>query len=655
MAKNQITDLLARLCGEPDELLAQVMAHRVRALQRKLGVPLLPTEFLNVHVTPQLAKANTIAAVMPLLQRHQYRIQWNHARYLNAPYPPWEWNIFKDAAPALYAAGMYWMSSVTAPDGERLCTWRDLHLCAPRNTLPWAAPPWWKPLAEALMADSSDTLPWAAPPWWKTLSKALTLDSSGKGVLRYPMRQPPGTPPSAMVQLPGGAKKYIHRPDDFVCLFDLATIHDAAIPPHVGRLCTAESEPGRLVATECWLEHWIPVPEEADPVADGAYCRCDGHCQHEIREPPLAQRHYNIIPGEGRRHWHDDHTCPRAASAACRATSTCNDAGEHGTSIGGWTEHAAALGAVPGALSTAAISNVPAAECEGQVATRSGGASRKVLRQGLLEYFHPGWTAAVAMDAHRWRMLLQARQEGDERVQWHLLLPEDAARLAELEADPPEPLHLLQNKAVPITSRQARKYYYTLRDEDSWATFLQAWDRLEENLRRDLWAAEATSDGTYEAAAPAQAWTDGSLQDAYNPGGGCAACATRTPRARRDRANPPEAGEQPVQAGPSRQRECAHRETHRLQLKNIDPTLVLASGLVPTYLRVADDDAEARSSDDRPTTYLRLWILQGVAPQSLERDLIRALNLDPRRTPRTAKRMRQMLIERERRLWASRS
>eukprot|EP00741_Cyanophora_paradoxa_P014592 tig00020807_g14072.t1 len=99
----------------------------------------------------------------------------------------------------------------------------------------------------------------------------------------------------------------------------------------------------------------------------------------------------------------------------------------------------------------------------------------------------------------------------------------------------------------------------------------------------------------------------------------------------------------------------AHHETHGPQLKNIDPTIALTSGLVPTYLRVADDDAEARSSDDRPTTYSRLWVLQGVAPQSLERDLIRALDLDPRRAPRTAKRVRQMLIERARRLWASRS
>eukprot|EP00741_Cyanophora_paradoxa_P000964 tig00000449_g932.t1 len=141
MAKNQITDLLARLCGEPDELLSQVMAHRVHALQRKLGVPLLPTEFLNAHVTPQLAKANTIAAVMPLLQRRQYRIQSNHARYVSAPYPPGAgvpWpkpaellreyvlathipkDIFKDAAPTLYAAGMYWMSSVTARDVARV-------------------------------------------------------------------------------------------------------------------------------------------------------------------------------------------------------------------------------------------------------------------------------------------------------------------------------------------------------------------------------------------------------------------------------------------------------------------------------------------------------------------------------------------------------
>eukprot|EP00741_Cyanophora_paradoxa_P010364 tig00020531_g10028.t1 len=512
MAKNQITDLLARLCGEPDELLSQVMAHRVRALQRKLGVPLLPTEFLNAHVTPQLAKANTIAAVMPLLQRRQYRIQSNHARYVTAPYPPGAgvpWpkpaellreyvlathipkEIFRDAAPALYAAGMYWMSSVTARDGERLCTWRDLHLRAPRNTLPWAA-----------------------PPWWNTLAKALTLDASGKGALRHPMRQPPGTPPSAMAQLPGGAKKYIHRPDDFVCYYDLATIHDATIPPHVGRLRTADSEPGRLVATECRLEHWIPVPEEADSVADGAYCRCDGHCQHEIREPPLAQRRYNIIPGEGRRHWHDDHTCPRAEGAACRATSTCDDAGEHGTSIGGWAEHAAALGAVPGAVSMVEYSNVPAAECEGQVATRSGRASRKVRCQGLLEYFHPTRAAAAAaMDAHRWRMLLQARQEGDDRVQWHLLSPEDAAHLAELEADPPEPLHLPQDEAEPISSEQARNYYDELMDGEVWATFFKAWDGLEADLRSDLRAAETESDGTYVADTPAQVWTDGSLQE----------------------------------------------------------------------------------------------------------------------------------------------
>eukprot|EP00741_Cyanophora_paradoxa_P010331 tig00020531_g9997.t1 len=30
MAKNQITDLLVRLCGEPEELLSQVMMHRIR-------------------------------------------------------------------------------------------------------------------------------------------------------------------------------------------------------------------------------------------------------------------------------------------------------------------------------------------------------------------------------------------------------------------------------------------------------------------------------------------------------------------------------------------------------------------------------------------------------------------------------------------------
>eukprot|EP00741_Cyanophora_paradoxa_P021859 tig00021374_g21100.t1 len=570
-------------------------------------------------------------------------------------------------------------------------------------------------------------------------------------------------------------------------------------------------------------------------------------------------------------------------------------------------------------------SNVPAAECEGQVATRSGraSASRKVRCQGLLEYFHPTRAAAAAMDAHRWRMLLQARQEGDDRVQWHLLSPEDAARLAELEADPPEPLHLPQDEAEPISSEQARNYYDELMDGNFWATFFKVWDGLEADLRSDLRAAETDSDGTYVADTPAEVWTDGSLQEgqtnfargafavhwperhlrtgaslhppnvfpdfyarlsgtqeinkaelqavlmadmlspfgavvhidnqnairwctefvldaaqrspreyirhvklkghakgdardphndvadanriadtqlpderlhepvflppefsmpavltignrdgtvrrvegdpkehmdtlhehhthfawaqqplagavlrrgdagadigglyaetavgsrfrgasgasnalfkfraqllcsslpanevrvrdrldlyaAYNPGGRCAACATRTPFARRNRANSSEASEQPVQAGPSRQRAAptaltagpaetythvflcpgphavahraetarelnrflrrVHREAHGSQPKNVDPTLALASGLVPAYLRVADDDAAARRLDDDPTVFPRLWVLQGVAPTSLESDLIRRLDLDPRRAPRTAKR-----------------
>eukprot|EP00741_Cyanophora_paradoxa_P025630 tig00000385_g24734.t1 len=78
------------------------------------------------------------------------------------------------------------------------------------------------------------------------------------------------------------------------------------------------------------------------------------------------------------------------------------------------------------------------------------------------------------------------------------------------------------------------------------------------------------------------------------------------------------------------------------------------AGLVPAYLRVADDDAAARRLDDDPTVFPRLWVLQGAAPTSLESDLIRRLDLDPRRAPRTAKRVRQMLIERARRLWSDR-
>eukprot|EP00741_Cyanophora_paradoxa_P000989 tig00000449_g955.t1 len=255
MAKNQITDLLVRLCGEPEELLSQVMMHRIRDLQRKLGVPLLPTEFLNAPVSRQLARSNAIAAVMPLLQRRLYRIQSNHARFLFTPYPPAAtWpdpaelrrefvltshiprEVFSTAAPALHRARLYWMSDVTARDGERLCTWRDLHLRAPRGTLPWAA-----------------------PAWWKAVAKALTIDGRGSGALRYPMRQPPGTPSSAMVQLPGGARKLIHQPGDFVCYYDLATIHETDAVPEIGRVRSAEAEAGSLVATECRLEHWVPV------------------------------------------------------------------------------------------------------------------------------------------------------------------------------------------------------------------------------------------------------------------------------------------------------------------------------------------------------------------------------------------------------------
>eukprot|EP00741_Cyanophora_paradoxa_P022004 tig00021432_g21241.t1 len=95
------------------------------------------------------------------------------------------------------------------------------------------------------------------------------------------------------------------------------------------------------------------------------------------------------------------------------------------------------------------------------------------------------------------------------------------------------------------------------------------------------------------------------------------------------------------------------RTARRPPPKNVDPTLALASGLVPAYLRVADDDAAARRLDDDPTVFPRLWVLQGVAPTSLESDLIRRLDLDPRRAPRTAKRVRQMLIERARRLWSN--
>eukprot|EP00741_Cyanophora_paradoxa_P004945 tig00000850_g4797.t3 len=68
-AEAQITEAQIRLCAPEGSLLARVVRHRVRALQEKLGVPLLPTEFLNAPVASDLARRNSLAAIMPQMQR----------------------------------------------------------------------------------------------------------------------------------------------------------------------------------------------------------------------------------------------------------------------------------------------------------------------------------------------------------------------------------------------------------------------------------------------------------------------------------------------------------------------------------------------------------------------------------------------------------
>eukprot|EP00741_Cyanophora_paradoxa_P025789 tig00000396_g24886.t1 len=70
-----------RLCAPEGSLLARGVRHRVRALQEKLGVPLLPTEFLNAPISSELARGNSLAAIMPQMQRRKYRLMSNHARY----------------------------------------------------------------------------------------------------------------------------------------------------------------------------------------------------------------------------------------------------------------------------------------------------------------------------------------------------------------------------------------------------------------------------------------------------------------------------------------------------------------------------------------------------------------------------------------------
>eukprot|EP00741_Cyanophora_paradoxa_P008222 tig00000025_g7957.t1 len=101
----------------------------------------------------------------------------------------------------------------------------------------------------------------------------------------------------------------------------------------------------------------------------------------------------------------------------------------------------------------------------------------------------------------------------------------------------------------------------------------------------------------------------------------------------------------------SRTSSCARRGPRTHSAASRSPP---CPDLVPIFLRVADDDAEARSYDGRPYAYPRLWVLQGLAPQSLESALARCLNLAPRYAARAAKRVRQTLLERARRLWSRR-
>eukprot|EP00741_Cyanophora_paradoxa_P012876 tig00020629_g12432.t1 len=280
-AEAQIAEAQIRLCAPEGSLLAQAVRHRVRALQEDLGVPLLPTEFLNAPVSSGLARGNSLAAIMPQMQRRKYRLVSNHARYAafrtmpgTTPWPDPERpdrryvvathipsSIFGVAAPALYKAGAVTMDAVTAADGETVRTWRDLQTQAPK-----------------------DTLQQSEPAWWRELVGALTVD--GKK-LRHPMRRA-GTRASAMASLPGGARKVKWTPGTFVAVFEAEALHDEAALPYVGRVVRGRAPEGSIVAFEYLLEHWVPIPSGADPEADGSEPGL--YCRPRLRKDVLAPR-----------------------------------------------------------------------------------------------------------------------------------------------------------------------------------------------------------------------------------------------------------------------------------------------------------------------------------------------------------------------------
>eukprot|EP00741_Cyanophora_paradoxa_P025280 tig00000361_g24399.t1 len=449
-------------------LLARVVRHRVRALQEKLGVPLLPTEFLNAPVSSDLARRNALAAIMPQMQRRKYRLMSNHARYAAfrtlpgaKPWPDPERldrryvvamhiprAVFSVAAPALYGAGVTTMDAVTAADGETLRTWQDLYMGAPKGTLQKSEPAWWREVANALTVDGKK--------------------------LRHPMRRA-GERASAMASLPSGARKVKWTKGAFVAVFEAEQLHDESAEPHVGRVITFKSATGSILASEYLLEHWVPVPKGADPDAEkeGLYCRqCDGSWAH----------------GKG---W--------------------------------WEEEDTLL-----ALEGEPTEETPAVAAGQETMSKRG--RKQVALRPTLEYYDPG--LRTQDDEKRRALLLQARvkavQDGDERFLREQLSQEAEAELqAALEvAAAATPGAEPRDEAQPVSdSAEQSELYYAggaPRHWDSraaqegvtltvyWQHMLANWEQIEE--------AELAKLGRRPGKLEQWIWTDGSLKKGQTEG-----------------------------------------------------------------------------------------------------------------------------------------
>eukprot|EP00741_Cyanophora_paradoxa_P017078 tig00020952_g16495.t1 len=448
-AEAQITEAQIRLCAPEGSLLARVVRHRVRALQEKLGVPLLPTEFLNAPVSSDLARRNALAAIMPQMQRRKYRLMSNHARYAAfrtlpgaKPWPDPERldrryvvamhiprAVFSVAAPALYGAGVTTMDAVTAADGETLRTWQDLYMGAPKGTLQKSEPAWWREVANALTVDGKK--------------------------LRHPMRRA-GERASAMASLPSGARKVKWTKGAFVAVFEAEQLHDESAEPHVGRVITFKSATGSILASEYLLEHWVPVPKGADPDAEkeGLYCRCDGHCRHPEIEGQTST--YTAVQGTGKQYWHHDDRCTRNAPSRCPEMSQCDGSWAHGK---GWWEEEDTLLALEGEPTE----ETPAVAAGQETMSKRG--RKQVALRPTLEYYDPG--LRTQDDEKRRALLLQARvkavQDGDERFLREQLSQEAEAELqAALEvAAAATPGAEPRDEAQPVSdsAEQSELYY----------------------------------------------------------------------------------------------------------------------------------------------------------------------------------------------------